>query len=91
VEAEEKKLAIYPKGTLPLRRQRRSRYAHLLDEDPTFGDWYQNVVRGSLNTGKSYLLSMGRICDDLHHIQPSTLASMNSPESPNHEMPVDPY
>ena len=55
VQTQEGKFTGDPRDH-PLRRQRESRYAHLLKEDPTFRAWYQNVVRGSLNTGKSYLL-----------------------------------
>jgi integrase len=80
VQTQEEKSSGDQKDRSPPRRQRESRYAHLLKEDPTFSAWYQNLVRGSLNTGKSYLLRMGRICDDLHHIPPSKMASMNRTE-----------
>lgn len=76
MRAEEEELATRQNG----RRPWRSKYAHLLEEDETFRAWYKNVVRGSLNTGKGYFLRMGRICDDLHHIPPSKIASMNRTE-----------
>jgi len=80
VQAQEEKSAGDRKDRGPLRRRRESKYAHLLEEDPAFKAWYQNVLRGSLNTGKSYLLRMGRICDELIPITPAKIATMNRTE-----------
>ena len=66
----------WPEG----KRGWRSRYAHLLEEEPAFRAWRSNVLRASYNTGSAYFLRIGRICDDLYHIPPSKIASMNRAE-----------
>ncbi len=80
MEAEEGKLAAGPKERGALRQKRESRYAHLLEEDETFRAWYRNVMRGSQNTGKSYLLRMGRLCDDVARTTPAKIAALNRTE-----------
>lgn len=62
------------------RRRGVSKYAHLLEEDQGFRAWYRNVLRGSYNTASSYLLRMGRLCDELTHTTPAQIAAMNRAE-----------
>jgi len=45
--------------------RRSSKYAHLLESDPTFRAWNANVLRASYNTSSAYFLRMGRLCDEL--------------------------
>jgi predicted secreted protein len=66
----------WPEG----KRGWRSRYAHLLEEEPAFKAWRSNVLRASHNTGSAYFLRMGCLCDELYHIPPSRMASMNRAE-----------
>jgi len=61
-------------------RRRRSKYAHLVGEDPTFRAWLANVVRGSRNTGAHYFLRLGFLRDEVSHIPPSGIAAMNRVE-----------
>jgi len=68
--------ARWPKG----KRGWRSKYEHLLDEDPSFRAWRSNVLRASYNTGSAYFLRLGRLCDELYHFPPGRIATMNLPE-----------
>jgi len=62
------------------RRRGVSKYAHLLEEDDTFRAWYRNVLRASYTTGTVYLLRLGRLCDEVCHVTPKRIASMNKVE-----------
>jgi hypothetical protein len=57
-----------------------SKYSHLFESDPAFKAWYQNVLRGSHNTGSHYFLRMGRICDELCHLSPAEIGAKNKTE-----------
>jgi hypothetical protein len=60
--------------------RRESKYAHLLESDPTFKAWYFSLLRASQNTGAGYFLRMGRLRDEVFHITPTQMATLDRTE-----------
>jgi integrase len=54
---------------------RRARWAHLLEDDPEFRRWYENLARGSLGTARERARILYRFLR-IHDLTPDNLVSM---------------